>query len=353
MSRAPVCVGRGGFAVVAVLLLLIGLMGLAHGALLLAERERIASGLEARLLSRRLAARAAARPPEGTDTLPTLGRTAIPLGGGRRELLRWRTDGVGIGRELVLLVGVAALEGLPGEDRVGALAAVLDPSARAARAAAVVEAGGGADVGADGVTASGWLAPDAAQAAACTAELRALDSLGAVAPPPLAALPPAAVPVLPGLGAIPGDTLLARVAGRIAATATPQPREWLGACVPGLLNWGSPSDPTGPCGTRWVLRAADRDLLVRGGEGQGVLIVAGSLTLADGARFDGVALVGGDLTVVRGATLAGMARVAGLVRVRDGGRVVGSACAVARAIRASAPLRRPWLLPGLARVHPL
>src|SRR5207253_1187665 len=38
-----------GYAVAVVLLLLLGLTGLAHGALVLAQRERIASTLEARL----------------------------------------------------------------------------------------------------------------------------------------------------------------------------------------------------------------------------------------------------------------------------------------------------------------
>ena len=116
-----------GFAVVAVVLLLLALTGLAHAGLLLGGRERVASAL---------------------------------------------------GPELLLLTGVAELGGLPGEARTGAVAWRLNPTGRAARAAAVVEVGGSAELAGGSVTASGWLEPGPEGAAAhpdCGGELARLD----------------------------------------------------------------------------------------------------------------------------------------------------------------------------------
>jgi hypothetical protein len=344
---------RAGFAVVAVLLLLIGLTALAHAALVMATRERQASGLEARLILRRLVARTAATLPPLEDTLPTLDGDGEPLASGARGVLRWRTDATSLGSELVLLTGSAALDHLPGEARTGALAWRIDPSLRAAAAAAVVEFGGGAQV--DGVvTVSGWLEPERSGGMpgelVCAPELHVLDSLAAGVPTALAVLP-AAGPALPGLGMLPGDTLLGRSPLTFVGEITPTPVVDWRTCPASETNWGSPSEPGGPCGGRFVHVGAPGDLTLRGGEGQGVLVVRGSLLIAAGARFDGLVLGGGDL-IVEDGRLVGAARVAGSVTVGAHGRIDGSACAVARALRALPTLRAPMLLPE-GRIHPL
>ena len=65
------------------------------------------------------------------------------------------------------------------------------------------------------------------------------------------------------------------------------------------------------------------DLILRGGEGWGVIVVAGTLRLKVGTYFSGFALVGGDLVVENGATIQGMARVRGRLRLLNGGSVLG------------------------------
>ncbi len=106
-----------GFALAAVLLLLVGLTGLAHAGLVLSAAERRASLLEARLIQRRLAARTAARPPHLDDTLPILGGVPTRLSAGAVPPLRWRTDAIALGPELALLSGVAELDGLAPSNR--------------------------------------------------------------------------------------------------------------------------------------------------------------------------------------------------------------------------------------------
>jgi hypothetical protein len=97
-------------------------------------------------------------------------------------------------------------------------------------------------------------------------------------------------------------------------------------------------------------------LVVRGGVGQGVLVVAGDLTLSNGARFYGLVLVAGKLTVTSGARLVGLARATGGLSVAPESGVYGSRCwafQVLTAVRAAAAtLARPRLLPGAGRVGP-
>lgn len=345
--------GRG-FAVVAVLLLILGLTALAHGALLLAAQDRIASTLEARLVHRRVASVAVARAPNAGDTLPELGPSPRPLRIGSAPPLHWRTDATALSPEFVLLTGVAEIDGLPGEARTGAVVWRLDPSARTAAVAAVVETARGVAIEGGSIGAEAWLSALPSDPR-CVEELRAVLALGGGRVAPSVTRP--SLPIsdgeapLPSLGLLGGDSLLARVAARLAGVVTPEPQVMGGRCLEGTMNWGSPSEPAGPCGFRWIVAAADRDLEIRGGEGQGVLLVPGELRFTEGVSFAGVVLVGGDLILEEGSTLTGMA-IVGAARLRSGARIDGSACAVARALRAAPSLRWPTPLPG-GRVQPL
>jgi len=132
------------------------------------------------------------------------------------------------------------------------------------------------------------------------------------------------------------------------AVVTPAPVVSAGRCdrvAPG--NWGEPGG-AGPCATFAPLIWARGDLELRGGTGQGVLLVDGDLTLSAGARFAGVILVRDDVIslgaggTVLGAVLAEDAHVAPGDHTRlDGAtRIQRSRCAVDLALARSARLTR-------------
>ena len=119
----------------------------------------------------------------------------------------------------------------------------------------------------------------------------------------------------------------------VAGAGTPSPRIVGGGCVTtDQWNWGSPLDPAGPCGSHRPVAASTGDLLVSGGEGQGVLVVDGTLHLTGGAHYFGVVLASGDVRVDQGARIDGFVRAGGSVMVGPLGSVHGSACAALLAL---------------------
>lgn len=118
-------------------------------------------------------------------------------------------------------------------------------------------------------------------------------------------------------------------------------------------NWGDPGG-AGPCGTYAPLIWATGDVELRGGAGQGVLLVDGDLTISAGARFVGVVIARDDVRsqgiggTLLGSVLAGDANVApGDHSLLDGASLVQrSRCAVDLALEWSARLipvaGRPW-----------
>ncbi|PYO95458.1 MAG: hypothetical protein DMD60_13235, partial [Gemmatimonadetes bacterium] len=63
-----------------------------------------------------------------------------------------------------------------------------------------------------------------------------------------------------------------------------------------LTNWGSPTTPTGPCGNYFpVIHITGDGAVINGQEGQGVLLVDGSLSVQGGFQFFGVVIVKGSL----------------------------------------------------------
>jgi hypothetical protein len=118
-------------------------------------------------------------------------------------------------------------------------------------------------------------------------------------------------------------------------------------------NWGSPLEPGGPCGRRFPIVWSEGDLTITGGQGQGVLVVNGNLSIGGGFAFNGVVLVRGGMT----AAGAGGSVHGGVVAASAGGQqndilgstvILYSSCAAARGIRMSAlaaPLRsRGWVM---------
>lgn len=117
-------------------------------------------------------------------------------------------------------------------------------------------------------------------------------------------------------------------------------------------NWGSPASPGGPCGSRFPLIWSSAGLTLTGGEGQGVLVVNGDLTLGGGFGFTGVVIVRGRLaTVGAGGSVHGIVladNVAGPAHeVGANAAIRYSSCAVQRALLGSAlpvPIRsRGWI----------
>jgi hypothetical protein len=121
------------------------------------------------------------------------------------------------------------------------------------------------------------------------------------------------------------------------------------ACqVARATNWGSPLEPGGPCGRYFPVIWSESSLTVTGGEGQGVLIVNGDLSVQGGFRFFGPVIVGGTLRVggagaeFLGGVIAGQAEGSSApVAIRY------SACAVDRALAGSATVEllreRSWI----------
>lgn len=139
-----------------------------------------------------------------------------------------------------------------------------------------------------------------------------------------------------------------------SAVVTPAPSIVAGQCDRARAdNWGTASG-AGSCATYAPLIWARGDLEMRGGEGQGILLVEGDLTLSNGARFAGIVITRDDVRTqgiggtVLGAVLAGDAVVApgDHTDLAGASRVHRSSCAVARALEWSArlvPVRaRAW-----------
>lgn len=353
---------RLGGAVTLVLMLVLALTALAHTAFLVALEETAASHASVAVLQARLLAEGAVRRAVrglGSDTLPSPGDSAATLLEGGAAGARFRADLRRLARELYWLEGMGRVAVRPGgpervEDRTARLLWSASPVERVGAFVAAVEHGGAVEApfGAIDVT-SPRARGELPAPAGCRDRGDALDEVGgwlSGAARTLSAVPER----LPELGLLAHDSLLARIAPRAAGVVVPGPRVEEGVCVISApLNWGSPSAPGGACGGHRPAVAAEGDLWMRGGEGQGILAVTGDLRLTDGARYAGLLLVGGDLTLEGGALVEGLLRVRGTVRVAPGASVVGRYCPALLALEGAASLRRPLQLPGAGWIRPL
>ncbi len=68
-----------------------------------------------------------------------------------------------------------------------------------------------------------------------------------------------------------------------------------------LTNWGSPTNPTGPCGTYFpIIHISGTGAVINGQEGQGILLVDGSLNVQGGFQFFGIVIIRGSLKTAGG-----------------------------------------------------
>lgn len=106
-------------------------------------------------------------------------------------------------------------------------------------------------------------------------------------------------------------------------------------------NWGGSPQHTGPCADYFPVVRIAGDAILSGGEGQGMLLVDGDLTLGGGFQFAGVVIVNGTLRrtegpnpTIWGVTLASNADVASLSG--SGSALFNySKCAATRAVQSA------------------
>jgi hypothetical protein len=341
--------GAGGMVLPLMLLLLLALTALGHGALLLSLRE----------LQATWAFRHAVRAGEGAkagvwlamgggEALPSkrppwiphvLASGETPDGVTYRGVLRW-LDG-----EFFLLEGIGGSRGWVGEHRAGWVGWSLLPGARLGAFRAAAEVGGAVVLGGEARIEGGSFmdSPDGWLGSWCSSYQEALDSLFAGGGLP--ALGPLTEPLpipsedgdsIPPLGLLRGPELLDR-AGEITGSALPSP--------PGDSVRGCP-DGDGPS----VFEGTPGSLNLERGRLCGILVVGGDLRLAGDVRVQGLVLVGGDLHLEEGAVLEGMARVGGGLRLVDSALLRSSACPVLRAMEEPAVLKHPLLLREGSRI---
>ena len=68
-----------------------------------------------------------------------------------------------------------------------------------------------------------------------------------------------------------------------------------------LTNWGSPTNPAGPCGNYFpIIHITGASVTINGQEGQGILLIDGSLNVQGGFQFYGITIVRGSVKTAGG-----------------------------------------------------
>ncbi len=67
-----------------------------------------------------------------------------------------------------------------------------------------------------------------------------------------------------------------------------------------LLNWGDGLNPTSACGNYFPIIHVTGDIMLTGDQGQGVLLVDGTLSINGSYQFFGIAIIQGDITTAGG-----------------------------------------------------
>jgi len=350
---------RRGALIPTLLLLIVAVTLLAHGALVLAQAQLDVSIVARAALTARLSAEAgvfqAMSDVAGWPSSDSLWRPRPALQAPFGPYGRFRVTATAVDPELAFWVGTGEHTAQAGAYRVGRLAWRLAPASRLAATEAVVMSGGGLSM-APGATVDGtdlgrrppdWTEADCAPF---------VDALAWAVPtgwlPQWAALSVDAG-VVPPLGLLDGPTLMERSRIIGPGVITPLPTEVGGDCRAEVAtNWGDPSR-AGACGDHYVLATSSGGLTLVGGEGQGVLVVDGSLRFERGSRFAGVILVTGGVSLAEGSRITGLVWAGGSVSVSDSSQIVGSGCATLAALSSIESLQRPVPISDGAWVSPL
>lgn len=354
---------REGAALAVVLLLLLAILALAQGTLSLAHLELTASRADRRLLEARAAAaagRAAALSAPIRRTVADValwGRVRLATGT-LEQGNTYVTTLTRLSREAWLLRSTGRAAQGPASVRRAHTVWVLDALGRIEAMHGVLQVGEGTPLRVDGRIDGGGMTEEDAPLVpgACASWYAAFDSImpsGRL--PGVQSLGADTSGAEPKLGRLRRQDLLSLITARVGGVGTPRPVERLGSCdTVAVWNWGNPEQPSAACGAHFVTVASDGDLTVEGGEGQGILVVGGDLTLTASARFYGVLLVGGALRLDDGAEIVGMVRAAGGAYVASGTWIRGSACWAALALKAATGvLDRPEPVGGTEWIGPL
>ncbi len=115
--------------------------------------------------------------------------------------------------------------------------------------------------------------------------------------PQLVADPTVTPAALARIGAVGFDSLRGGASKIVpGGTRRIEPSVTAGKCVTSdPNNWGSPLQPSGPCGGYFPVVWVDGDLTVTGQQGQGVLLVSGDLTVQANFEFYGPVIVNGSV----------------------------------------------------------
>jgi hypothetical protein len=368
---------RRGVVLPIVLLALLVLEILAAGTLALAHleqslaRERT-NALRAQVAARSAASELASRWNETRYQTMAPGTRTQVLSGALDAQTRYTTTLERLSPTLFLVHGSGAGGSISaGEARAtaGMLIAVHDISALAAQFGAAFTSLGGAQLTGNAVIDADQAAllPLGWSAAACASWLGLPLALPAllvadattvsVASTALVAGQPALM-AQPTLTQMPLDQLgpldfnaLRALADRVESGALQlAPIAVTGACTTNApANWGAPLDQSHPCVDYFPLIFAPGDLTIAAGAGQGVLVVAGDLTLAPGSQFFGVVLVRGRIVAGTNAAITGTAQAGSAVpSLLSGASIVRNNCAVSRALSRGTALNRA--VPRLPRV---
>jgi hypothetical protein len=172
--------------------------------------------------------------------------------------------------------------------------------------------------------------------------------------PPVVADPTVTPAALARIGDVEFDSLRGWASKIVpGGTRRPEPSVTAGRCVAGdPNNWGSPLQPLGPCGGYFPVVWVDGDLTISGGQGQGVLLVSGDLTVQGNFEFYGAVIVSGSVQTVGtgGRFTGGLVVINGRLasnRIHGNTVVRYSSCALERArvrsARASLLRERSWV----------
>lgn len=328
---------ESGAALAFVVLLMVGLLTLAHGLLVASLSELAVSRAAVRELRMRGAAELGVRRALGTfagswmDSM-SIGETRMTVSAlddvpVESELRR-------LGAEAWLVVGTATRG--TASARTMRLAWALDPLTRVAALGGMVSTGFDAPVLVEGdVDAS---APDTStpplREEDCQPWREALAVRYGASPLPVVTSLPDTLTSL-ALGLLDFEALRSAAPLPVSGRGTPTPLDAFGECALDVAwGWGEPDRPEGPCGAHLPLRASADDLVVDGGVGQVMLVVDGDLQLEGGARLHGLAIVSGALVLAGGSSFEGMVIALGGLAVASGSTLRASACWAVRALDA-------------------
>ena len=338
VTRAP---GRStresGAALAFVVLLMVGLLTLAHGLLVASLSELAVSRAAVRELRVRGAAELGVRRALGASAGPWMDGLSV----GESRVTGGALDDMAVGSELRRIgaeawVAVGTATSGVAAARAMRLAWAIDPLTRVTALGGMVSTGFDAPVLVEGLV-------DASAAAVPAPPLREEDCelwqdalLTRYAASPLSVV--TSLPdtlTSPALGLVDFEALLSAAPLPVSGSGTPTPLDAFGVCALNLpWGWGEPDRPDRPCGAYLPIRAAADDLVVDGGVGQVLLVVDGDLRLERGARLYGLMIASGALVLEGASSFEGMAIALGGLALAPGSTLRASACWAVRALDA-------------------